>query len=233
MLQPMTIEPMYVVLLGGPGAGKGTQGAQLNTYLGIPRISSGDLFREHVRSRTELGTQAKAYMDRGELVPDSITVAMVMERLAARDCARGAILDGFPRTLPQAEALEQALAAQGKRVCLVVDIQVPPEVMVERLGGRWMCSVCGEAFHEKFRPPTDPGRCDYCGNTLYQRDDDKLEAITRRVQVYISQTAPLEDFYRQRGVLAEINGDQAVDAVFKAAVAAFQQRQLAGVKSLA
>ncbi len=229
MLQQMTIEPLYIVLLGGPGAGKGTQGAQLTTYLGIPRISSGDLFREHVRSRTDLGTQAKAYMDRGELVPDSITVAMVMERLAVRDCIRGAILDGFPRTLPQAEALESALAPQGKRVRLVVDIQVPSEVMVERLGGRWMCSVCGEAFHEKFRPPRDPGRCDYCGNSLYQRDDDKIEAITRRVQVYIAQTAPLEDFYRVRGVLAEINGDQAVDAVTKEATVALQQRQLVGV----
>lgn len=230
MLQQMTIEPLYIVLLGGPGAGKGTQGAQLTTYLGIPRVSSGDLFREHVRSRTDLGVQAKAYMDRGELVPDSITVAMVMERLAVNDCRRGAILDGFPRTLPQAEALENALAAQGKRVRLVIDIQVSAEVMVERLGGRWMCSVCGEAFHEKFRPPKDADRCDYCGNSLYQRDDDKFEAITRRVQVYITQTAPLEDFYRGRDVLAEVNGDQVVDAVFKQAAVALQQRQLVGIE---
>ena len=230
MLQPMTIEPLYIVLLGGPGAGKGTQGAQLTTYLGIPRVSSGDLFREHVRSRTDLGTQAKAYMDRGELVPDSITVAMVMERLGVSDCLRGAILDGFPRTLPQAEALENALATQGKRVRLVIDIQVPSEVMVERLGGRWMCSVCGEAFHEKFRLPKEAGRCDFCGNTLYQRDDDKIEAITRRVQVYITQTAPLEDFYRERHVLAEINGNQAVEAVFNAAALALQQRQLVGIE---
>lgn len=204
---------LYLILLGGPGAGKGTQGQLLSTYLGIQRISSGDLFREHVRSRTELGLTAKAYMDRGELVPDLVTVAMVTERLAQLDCVRGAILDGFPRTLPQAEALEAALYNQGKSIAQVLDLCVDMSVLVERLAGRWICRVCGAAFHNIFRPPVNPGQCDHCGNALFQRDDDRPETVVQRLEVYARQTAPLQAFYRQRGILVRIDGSLEVDDV--------------------
>jgi len=218
----MTTQPKYIVLLGPPASGKGTQAAQLREALNLPHVASGDLFRENLKNETELGLKAKAYMDRGELVPDDVTIAMVMDRLSQPDCANGALLDGFPRTIAQAEALDQALAAEGHRISIVPNIVVPDDVLVERVAGRRICRVCGEAYHVKFNPPKQPGLCDNDGGELYQRDDDKPETVRQRLKVYWDQTSPLIDYYRKQGVLVEINGDQAIDAVqtdLRAAVA--------------
>jgi adenylate kinase len=216
------MEPKYIVLIGAPGAGKGTQAARLREHLNLPHVASGDLFRENLKNRTELGLKAKAYMDRGELVPDDVTIAMVMERLSRPDCANGALLDGFPRTIAQAEALDQALAATGRKIGVVPYIAVPDEALVERLSGRWLCRTCGESYHTLFNPPRRAGVCDKDGGELYQRDDDKPETVRNRLKVYWQQTSPLIDYYRRRGVLVEINGDQAIETVeadLKAAVA--------------
>jgi adenylate kinase len=209
----MTTEPKYLVLLGPPASGKGTQAAQLREALDLPHVASGDLFRENLKQETKLGLQAKAYMDRGELVPDDITIAMVMDRLSQPDCASGALLDGFPRTIAQAEALDSALAAQGHKIGVVPYIAVPDEVLVERVSGRRICRVCGESYHVQFNPPQQPGVCDNDGGELYQRDDDKPETVRQRLKVYWEQTSPLVAYYRQQGVLVDINGDQAIDAV--------------------
>jgi adenylate kinase len=218
----MAVGPKYIVLLGPPASGKGTQAAQLCEALKLPHVSSGDLFRENIKNKTELGLKAKTYMDRGDLVPDDITIAMVMERLSRPDCVPGAILDGFPRTLAQAEALDRALAARGDRISVVPNITVPDEVLVERVSGRRLCRVCGESYHIRFKPPRQPGMCDKDGGELYQRDDDKPETVRKRLQVYWEQTSPLIEYYRRKGVLVEINGDQAIDSVqaaLRAAVA--------------
>jgi adenylate kinase len=214
--------PKYVVLLGPPASGKGTQAAQLREALNLPHVASGDLFRENLKNETELGQKAKAYMDRGELVPDDVTIAMVMDRLSQPDCANGALLDGFPRTIAQAEALDQALAAQGHKISMVPNIAVPDEVLVERVSGRRICRVCGESYHVRFNPPKQPGVCDNDGGELYQRDDDQPETVRQRLKVYWEQTSPLIDYYRNKGVLVEIKGDQSIDAVqadLRAAVA--------------
>jgi adenylate kinase len=207
------MEPKFIILIGPPGAGKGTQAAMLHEALDLPHIASGDLFRENLKNETELGLKAKAYMDRGELVPDDITIAMVMERLSRPDCAYGALLDGFPRTIAQAEALDQALAVRGQKIGVVPYIAVPDEVLVERLGGRRLCRVCGKSYHTLFNPPQQPGVCDEDSGELYQRDDDKPETVRNRLKVYWAQTSPLIDYYRRRGVLVEINGDQPIEAV--------------------
>ena len=214
--------PKYVVLLGPPASGKGTQAAQLREALNLPHVASGDLFRENLKNETELGQKAKAYMDRGELVPDDVTIAMVMDRLSQPDCTNGALLDGFPRTIAQAEALDQALAAQGRRISMVPNIAVPDEVLVERVSGRRICRVCGESYHVRFNPPKQPGVCDNDGGELYQRDDDQPETVRQRLKVYWEQTSPLIDYYRNKGVLVEIKGDQSIGAVqadLRAAVA--------------
>jgi adenylate kinase len=216
------MEPRFIVLLGPPASGKGTQAARLREALGLPHVASGDLFRENLKNETELGLKAKVYMDRGELVPDDVTIAMVMERLNRPDCAGGALFDGFPRTIAQAEALDQALAEGGHRISVVPYIAVPDEVLVERVSGRRLCGVCGEAYHEKFNPPKRPGVCDNDGGELYQRGDDKPETVRKRLHVYWEQTSPLIDYYRDRGMLVEVNGDQPIDAVaadLRAAVA--------------
>jgi len=213
-------EPLYVVLLGAPGAGKGTQAARLSVELGIPHVSSGDLFRENLQNETELGKLAKAYMDKGELVPDDVTIAMVMDRLKRADCATGAILDGFPRTLPQAQALDRALAEQGYRIACAPYIRVSQEMLLARLAGRWTCSQCGAVYHQLFSPPKAPslvagegrspggaGICDRCGGTLYQREDDTPETHRKRIAVYMEQTRPLIDYYRSAGVLREVDGE--------------------------
>ncbi len=203
----------FVVLLGAPGAGKGTQAQLLSQALGLAHISSGDLFREHLKNGTPLGKLAQQYMDRGELVPDDVTIGMVQERLQRPDCQGGAILDGFPRTIPQAEALEALLEGMGEKVCLVPYILVPPEVLLERLSGRWTCQGCGAVCHMLHDPPKRSGVCDVCGGELYQRQDDAPETQKRRIEVYLAQTSPLVEYYRGRGVLKEINGDRTIDAV--------------------
>ena len=203
----------FIVLLGPPGVGKGTQAKVLVEKVGLAHISSGDLFRENIKDRTELGLKAQAYMKEGELVPDDVTIAMVRERLKKPDCRDGAILDGFPRTPAQADALNQMLAEFGERVKYVPFITAPEAVLVERLSGRWTCRAQGHVFHEKFNPPQKSGICDLDGSELYQREDDKTETVKRRIQVYFEQTAPLITYYRETGVLVEINGAQSVEAV--------------------
>lgn len=217
-----TEKPFYCILLGAPGAGKGTQAALMSQDLGLPRISSGDLFRTHIRNQTLLGCQAKAYLDRGELVPDTITVAMVLERLGEPDCLFGAILDGFPRTLTQAEALEEALESVGRHIGAVIDLEVRPDTLINRLGGRWMCPDCGTSYHVTMNPSRVAGRCDTCQRELCQRDDDKPETVTRRLEVYTRQTAPLLKFYDQRGVLEVVDGEQPIERVRRAVLAVLE-----------
>ncbi len=209
----MSQEPRFIILLGPPASGKGTQAAYLREALELPHVASGDLFRENLKNETELGLKAKVYMDRGELVPDDVTIAMVMDRLSRPDCAEGALLDGFPRTIAQAEALDEALAAQGHKISAVANIAVPDEVLVERVSGRRICRTCGEAYHVQFNPPKQPGVCDEDGGELYQRDDDQPETVRKRLKVYWEQTSPLIDYYRDKGVLVEVNGDQSIEAV--------------------
>jgi adenylate kinase len=219
----MTTQPTFIVLFGPPASGKGTQAARLREEFGLPHVASGDLFRENLRNETGLGLKAKAYMGRGELVPDDITIAMVMDRLSRPDCADGALLDGFPRTIAQAVALDQALAERGQKIALVLYIVVPDEVLVERGSGRWLCPVCGEAYHVLFNPPKIPGVCDKDGGKLYQRQDDRPETVRNRIKVYWEQTSPLIDYYRQRGVLVEINGDRPIDDVTADLIAAIDR----------
>jgi adenylate kinase len=204
---------MQIVLLGPPGVGKGTQADQLEKALGVPHVASGDLFRENLKQDTPLGREAREYMDRGELVPDDITIAMVRERLQASDCGQGVILDGFPRTVPQAEGLEDVLSELGWKLDGVFNITAPEEELVSRLSGRRICRNCQTPYHVRFNPPTHPGVCDVCGGELYQREDDKPETVRKRLQVYHEQTAPLIDYYRKAGLLHVIDGDQAIDAV--------------------
>ncbi len=204
---------MVVILLGPPGAGKGTQAARLAKRLGLAHVASGDLFREAVAAQTPLGIKAQGYMERGELVPDEIVVAMILERLAQPDCRQGAVLDGFPRTVAQAEALEEALAAQGKEVDVVLLAHVPDEVVLERLTGRRICRNCQAPYHMTFNPPTREGICDRCGGVLYQRDDDREETVRHRLRVYREQTAPLIAYYRRQGLLREVDGVGEVEEV--------------------
>ena len=197
---------MIVVLLGPPGAGKGTQAARLAVRQGVAHVASGDLFREALAAGTALGRQAQAYMERGELVPDDIVVRMVLERLAKPDCARGVILDGFPRTAAQAQALDGDLAAQGRRVDSVLSLDVPEEAILERMTGRRVCRECQAPYHIKFNPPARSGVCDRCGGPLYQRDDDGEDTVRRRLVVYQEQTLPLVSYYGRQGVLSQVDG---------------------------
>ena len=213
---------MYVILFGAPGAGKGTQAAILAGKTGLVHITTGELFREAIRQETELGKQAKPYYDRGQLVPDHLTIAMLLERLSQGDCARGCLLDGFPRTLEQATALDEALAREGKVIEKVAYIQVSEDELLGRLSGRWNCRQCGSVYHERFQPPRQAGRCDQCGGELYQREDDKPETVRRRLEVYFQQTAPLIDYYRARGKLVEIDGDRSVEEVAEDLLAAVE-----------
>ncbi len=205
--------PTYIVLLGPPGAGKGTQAQVISKEKGLPHISSGDIFREHLKGQTELGKLARGYMDRGELVPDDVTISMIRERLSRADCAQGALLDGFPRTPVQAEALAGMLAEFAGAVNAVPYIRVPEQVLVERLTGRWTCRAQGHVFHQKFNPPQQAGVCDFDGSELYQRDDDKAETVTNRIQVYFAQTMPLIDYYRKAGLLIEVDGVKSIENV--------------------
>jgi len=205
--------PIFIILLGPPGAGKGTQAQVISTELGLPHISSGDIFRENLKNQTELGRLAKGYMDRGELVPDDLTISMIRERLSRPDAAPGALLDGFPRTPAQAVALSTMLAGFDGKVNAVPYINVPDAVLIERLTGRWTCRAQGHIFHEKFSPPKQAGICDNDGSELYQRDDDKAETVMRRIRVYLEQTMPLIQYYQQRGVLLEVDGTQSIEKV--------------------
>jgi len=205
--------PTYIVLLGPPGAGKGTQAEAITLKLKLPHISSGDIFRENLKSQTELGKLAARYMNRGELVPDDVTIKMIRERLSRPDCQGGSLLDGFPRTPAQADALAAMLAEFHGQVNAVPYINVPEDVLIERLTGRWTCRSEGHIFHEKYNPPKEPGRCDHDGSELYQREDDKVETVTRRIRVYLEQTQPLIDYYRQRNLLIEVDGKQPIGKV--------------------
>jgi adenylate kinase len=216
--------PNYIVLLGPPGAGKGTQAKIISEKLDLPHISSGDIFRENLKNKTKLGELARGYIERGELVPDDVTIAMIRDRLSRPDCENGALLDGFPRTPAQAEALDSMLAGFGGQVDCVPYIKVPEEVLIERLTGRWTCRAAGHIFHEKFNPPQKPGVCDYDGSELYQREDDKAETVIHRIHVYLEQTEPLIGYYRQRGKLIEIDGTQSIEAVSADLLAALRER---------
>ena len=214
---------LYLVLIGAPGAGKGTQAKALCDRYGLVHVSSGDLFRDHLARKTELGQLARTFYDRGELVPDEITIQMVAERLGRPDCAAGAVLDGFPRTPAQAEALEATLARRGGKVNLVPYVKVGESLLLERLTGRWTCRGPGQhVYHLKHNPPQRPGVCDVDGSGLYQRDDDKAETVGKRVVEYATKTAPLIEYYRRRKVLVEINGEQPIGQVTEAVLAAVE-----------
>jgi adenylate kinase len=205
--------PTYIVLLGPPGVGKGTQAEIIARTTGLPHISSGDLFRENIKNETDLGKLAQSFMNKGLLVPDDVTISMIRERLSRPDCQDGALLDGFPRTTVQAEALEKLLAEFGGSVNHVPFISAAEATLIDRLSGRWTCKAMGHIFHEKFSPPKKPGMCDLDGSELYQREDDKAETVTRRIQVYFAQTAPLISYYRERGLLSEIDGARPIEQV--------------------
>lgn len=201
---------MNLILMGPPGAGKGTQAAMLVERLEVPHISTGDMFRKAIKDGTELGRQAKAYMDKGQLVPDEVTVGIVRERLGEPDCEKGFLLDGFPRTVVQAEKLEGILAELKMKLDAVVNINVPRERLVARLTGRRVCKACGATYHVEFNPPIREGTCDSCGGELIQRSDDTRETVENRLDVYLKQTEPLISYYREKGLLKEIDGDQPV-----------------------
>lgn len=204
---------MRVILMGPPGAGKGTQADLLINKLGILHISTGDMFRKALKEKTSLGLEAKKYMDAGELVPDNVTVGIVKERLAEPDCKKGFLLDGFPRTIPQADALENTIKELGTGLDKVINIAVDRDVLVQRLTGRRVCKECGATYHVMFNPPKAKDVCDDCGGGLYQRSDDTVETVNNRLLVYEEQTAPLIDYYRKKDLLLEVNGDQEVEQV--------------------
>jgi len=214
-----------LILLGPPGAGKGTQAAGLSARFGIPHISTGDMLREAVAAETEVGLEAKRYMEAGELVPDSVVVGIVGERLQQDDCAGGWLLDGFPRNTAQADALASKLAEIGHQVTAVLYMRVPVEAVVERLGGRRMCKPCNKGYHVKFMPPAEEGKCDECGCELYQRPDDNEGAIRQRLEVFENDTAPLVSYYGERGVLSEVDGAGTPEEVGTALVAAVEEKR--------
>ncbi|MBN1259892.1 MAG: adenylate kinase [Anaerolineae bacterium] len=216
----MTTKPTYIILLGPPASGKGTQATKLREALDLPHVASGDLFRYNLKNETALGLKAKQYMDRGELVPDDVTIAMVLDRLAQPDCAGGALLDGFPRTIAQAEALDAALARQGLNIDRVLNILVPDEELIARITGRRLCRTCGEPYHMMFKKPKVSGICDLDGGELYQRADDTEETARNRLEVYWKQTSPLIAYYREAGALVDVDGNQPIAAVTQALMAA-------------
>ncbi|MGF2614169.1 adenylate kinase [Rossellomorea vietnamensis] len=205
---------MNIVLMGLPGAGKGTQAEKIVEKYGIPHISTGDMFRAAMKEETELGLKAKSFMDKGELVPDEVTIGIVRERLSREDCHKGFLLDGFPRTVAQADALESILSDLGKKIDYVINIQVDKEVLMERLTGRRICKKCGATYHLVFNPPSEEGVCDRCGGELYQRADDNEETVQNRLDVNIKQTQPLLDFYQEKGYLVNIDGQRDIKEVF-------------------
>ncbi|MCP3742266.1 adenylate kinase [Rossellomorea sp. BNER] len=205
---------MNIVLMGLPGAGKGTQAEKIVEKYGIPHISTGDMFRAAIKEGTELGLEAKSFMDKGELVPDEVTIGIVRERLSKEDCHKGFLLDGFPRTVAQADALENMLSDLGKKIDYVINIDVDKGILMERLTGRRICKNCGATYHLVFNPPSEMGVCDRCGGELYQRADDNEETVQNRLDVNIKQTQPLLSFYEEKGYLRNINGQQDIKQVF-------------------
>lgn len=205
---------MKIIMLGAPGAGKGTQAKMIAEKCGIPHISTGDIFRSNIKNGTELGAKAKEYMDKGLLVPDELVCDLVVDRIQQADCEKGYILDGFPRTIPQAEALENALNAIEQKLDYAIDIDVPDENIINRMSGRRACVGCGATYHVLFNPTKVEGKCDVCGESLILRDDDKPETVKKRLDVYHTQTQPLIDFYTERKVLVEVDGTQSMDKVF-------------------
>jgi len=206
---------MKTLLMGPPGAGKGTQAVILAEKLGIPHISTGDMFRKAVKEQTPLGLEAKRYMDSGGLVPDEVTIGIVRERLAEADCQKGFILDGFPRTVQQAEALDEIMKDLGSALDVAINIDVDEEALISRITGRRMCRQCGKPYHVSFSPSKVEGQCDECGGELYQRDDDKEATVRKRLEVYKEQTFPLLDYYKAKGIMVDVDGNQPKDEVTK------------------
>jgi adenylate kinase len=214
---------VYLILLGAPGAGKGTQADILSEEMNLAHIASGDLFRQALERKTELGLLAQSYMEKGELVPDEVTIRMVLERIAHDDCASGCIFDGFPRTLDQARALDEALAAQGKAVDKAMYIEVPEEELLRRLSGRWLCRSCQTPYHMVTSPPQAAGKCDKCGGELYQRPDDEEETVRERLKVFFAQTAPLLDYYERGNRLVKVNGGLGIEEVAKKVIGVLEE----------
>lgn len=205
---------MKIIMLGAPGAGKGTQAKLIAAKYNIPHISTGDIFRANIKTGTPLGIKAKEFIDKGLLVPDELTLDLIKDRFLGADCINGYVLDGFPRTLPQAEALAASLAESGEKIDYAINVDVPDENIVNRMSGRRACLKCGGTFHIKYNPPVKEGICDLCGGTLMQREDDKPETVVKRLEVYHEQTQPLFDYYKENGVLKTVDGTQDVDKVF-------------------
>jgi adenylate kinase len=218
---------VYIIILGAPGAGKGTQADIVCEKMGLPHIASGDLFREALEKKTELGLLAKTYMERGELVPNEVTIKMILERISAPDCASGCLFDGFPRTLEQAEALDKAFTARGKGVDKAIYIKVPDEELIKRLSGRWICRDCQTPYHLISAPPKIPGKCDKCGGELYQRPDDTEETVKERLKVFHDQTIPILEYYRKQNKVIEVNGNLEIQEVAKEIIRAVSTQQLA------
>ncbi len=210
---------MKIIMLGAPGAGKGTQAKKIASKYSIPHISTGDIFRANIKNGTELGKKAKTYMDQGLLVPDELVVDLVVDRVAADDCANGYVLDGFPRTIPQAEALDAALEKMGEAMDYAINVEVPDENIVKRMSGRRACVACGATYHIEHIPPKTEGICDTCGKELILRDDDKPETVLKRLNVYHEQTQPLIDYYTGKGTLKEVDGTKDMSEVFDEIVA--------------
>lgn len=217
--------PTYIVLLGPPGAGKGTQAQNISRVFHLPHISSGDIFRENFKNKTELGKLANRYISHGELVPDDVTIAMIRERLSRPDCDNGAILDGFPRTPAQAEALNEILVEFGGKVDIVPYINVSEQVLIERLSKRWTCRAAGHVYHEVYDPPKKAGICDVDGSELFQREDDKPETVLNRIRVFMEYTQPLIEYYRKQGKLVEVDGTLSIDQVTDNLRSLLQQRK--------
>lgn len=207
---------MKIIMLGAPGAGKGTQAHMIAEKYHLPHVSTGDIFRANIKNGTELGKEAKGYMDRGELVPDELTVRILLDRVAQDDCKNGYILDGFPRNIPQAEVLEKELEKLGDKIDVAIDMEVPDESIIKRMSGRRACSSCGATYHIVNVPPKKEGVCDVCGEALVLRDDDKEETVQKRLDVYHAQTQPLIEFYTKKGILKTVDGTQDMMDVFKA-----------------
>lgn len=206
---------MRIVLLGPPGAGKGTQAKKIAEKYCLPHISTGDIFRKNIKNKTILGIKAQEYIDKGQLVPDEITAAVVEQRINQKDCSNGFLLDGFPRTVNQAEALTHILNRMNKKLDYVIDIAMAEEVLIDRISGRRVCMSCGASYHVKYNPPSVEGLCDVCGSRLILRDDDKRETIVKRLEVYKNQTAPLIDYYKSLGLLYSVDGNQDIEQVFE------------------